>query len=126
MSLTRAATWRSRAHRRTADRWHVPRVGERCPHHLRDRIYFQKELPVRVIVEVPERVFLAAKTPQQAAEDVRRAAAAYWIASGDLTPEAANEITTPGATTAGPTLLELLLRMPDVGDDADFERPREL
>lgn len=81
---------------------------------------------MRVIVEVPDRVFLEAKTPEQVAADVRRAAAAYWIASGDLTPEAANEITTPGAPTSGPTLMEVLLRMPDVGDDADFERPREL
>lgn len=81
---------------------------------------------MRVIVEVPERVFLAAKTLDQVAADVRRAAAAYWIASGDVTPEAANEITTPGAPAVGPTLMELLVRMPDVGDDADFERPREL
>ena len=81
---------------------------------------------MRVIVEVPDRVFLAAKTPDQVADDVRRAAAAYWIASGDVTPEAANEITTPAAPTPGPTLMEVLLRMPDVGDDTDFERPQEL
>jgi hypothetical protein len=78
---------------------------------------------MRVIVEVPARVFLAAKTPDQVAEDVRRAAAAYWIASGDVTPEAANEITTPGAPGHKPTLMELLLRMPNGGDNAGFEHP---
>jgi hypothetical protein len=75
---------------------------------------------MRVIVEVPDRVFREPKTTNQVAEDVRRAAGAYWIARGEMTPEAANEITTPGPAAVGPTLMELLLRMPDVGDDADF------
>jgi hypothetical protein len=85
---------------------------------------------MRVIVEVREDAFRTPKTAQQIAEEVRQGAAMLWLARGDVTPEGAREVTSsaPSAETAAappePTLYDLLLLGPNVGEDADFERPR--
>ncbi|MFT3767754.1 MAG: hypothetical protein QM820_20050 [Minicystis sp.] len=82
---------------------------------------------MRVTVEVPDELFRTPKTPEQVANDVRQAAAIFWLARGDVAPEAVPAITEP-TRSQGPaegTLMDLLLSMPDVGDDADFERPVE-
>jgi hypothetical protein len=78
---------------------------------------------MRVIVEVREETFRTPKTAQQIAEDVRLGAAMLWLARGDVGPEAANDIVTPPPPEQEGTLMDLLLSMPDVGEDADFERP---
>jgi hypothetical protein len=38
-------------------------------------------------------------------------------------PEAVNDIAAPSPPEDEGTLMDLLLSMPDVGEDADFERP---
>lgn len=79
---------------------------------------------MRVTVEVREDVFRTPKTAQQVAEEMRQAAAVFWVARGDVAPEAANEIVTPSPPETRETLMDLLLSMPDVGEDVDFERRR--
>lgn len=84
---------------------------------------------MRVTVEVREDAFRTPKTTQQIEEDVRQAAAMFWLARGDVTPEHARDVTAPAAEVAAksgePMLYDLLILGPDVGDDADFERPRD-
>ncbi|MDC0679268.1 hypothetical protein [Sorangium atrum] len=83
-------------------------------------------------MEIREDAFRTPKTSQQIAEEMRHAATAFWVARGDVAPEAANDLAAPAPPEdlAAPplpekegTLMDLLLSMPDVGEDADFERP---
>lgn len=84
---------------------------------------------MRITVEVREEAFRTPKTAEQIAEEVRQGATMLWLARGDVTPEGAREVTAPQAATPGGTsekaagFKEFLRSMPDVGDDADFERP---
>ncbi|WP_437927022.1 hypothetical protein WMF37_49670 [Sorangium sp. So ce291] len=85
---------------------------------------------MRIIMEIREEAFRTPKTPQQIADEMRQAAAVFWVARGDVAPEAVNELaaaTLPEAAAILPekegTLMDLLLSMPNVGEDADFERP---
>ncbi len=81
---------------------------------------------MRVTLEVKEDAFRTHKTTQQIEEEVRQAAAMFWLARGDVGPEHARDVTAPpaGETPKGKqlTLYDLVLLGPDVGDDADFER----
>ena len=81
------------------------------------------EEPMEFIMKIPEGVFRTAKTPEQVAEEMRQAAAVFWVARGDVAPEAVREITAPHAPAAEGTLYELLMQGPNVGDDSLFERP---
>lgn len=78
---------------------------------------------MRITVELPEDVFHAPKTLEQVARELLQAAAMYWLARGEISPDRATEITAPRVEPTGEGLIDLLLSMPDVGDDADFERP---
>jgi hypothetical protein len=83
---------------------------------------------MNITVTVPDEIFLTLKTPAQVAEELRQAAMIFWRSRGDISTEAAAEITASapgGATSSDETLMDVLLQMPDVGDDALFERPRE-
>jgi hypothetical protein len=84
---------------------------------------------MRVTVEVREETFRTPKTTQQIEEEVRQAAAMFWLARGDVAPEHARDVTAPptGQAPEGrePMLYDLLILGPNVGDDADFERPRD-
>jgi hypothetical protein len=75
------------------------------------------------IIKIPDSVFRTAKTPEQVAEEVRQAAAIFWVARGDVALEAMSEITAPSPPQTTGTLMDLLLSMPNVGEDIDFERP---
>jgi hypothetical protein len=83
---------------------------------------------MRITVEVREDVFRTPKTAQQIQEEVLQGATMLWLARGDVTPEGAQHIaTSPPASEGvdqGPMASELLLLGPDVGEDAEFERPR--
>lgn len=78
---------------------------------------------MRITVDVPEGVFKTSKTPEQVADEMRQAAAAFWFARGDVAMEAIAEITASSPAAQEGTLYELLMTGPNVGDDADFERP---
>ncbi|WP_437483906.1 hypothetical protein WME75_43710 [Sorangium sp. So ce1014] len=95
---------------------------------------------MRVILEIRDEAFRIPKTPQQVAEEMRQAAAVFWVARGDVAPEAVNDITLAtsaekeraphdtgaiSGTELGPArdFKAFLLSMPDVGDDSLFERP---
>ena len=83
---------------------------------------------MRVTLEVKEDAFRTPKTTQQIEEDVRQAAAMFWLARGDVAPEHARDVTGPTAGEAGQdralTLYDLLLLGPGGSDedDAYFER----
>ncbi|WP_437724076.1 hypothetical protein [Sorangium sp. So ce861] len=83
----------------------------------------QQEGRMRIVMEIPEDAFRTPKTPQQVADEMRQAAAVFWVARGDVAPEAVNDIAGPSVPEKEGTLMDLLLSMPDVGDDADFARP---
>ncbi|WP_438017007.1 hypothetical protein WMF18_40465 [Sorangium sp. So ce315] len=78
---------------------------------------------MRIVMEIREDAFRTPKTPRQVADEMRQAAAVFWVARGDVAPEAVNDIAAPPVPEKEGTLMDLLLSMPDVGDDADFERP---
>jgi hypothetical protein len=98
---------------------------------------------VEFVMKIPEGIFRTAKTPEQVAEEMRQAAAVFWVARGDVAPEAVSEITAPSppekegterapseagrasGTELGPPkdFKAFLLSMPDVGDDSLFDRP---
>ena len=78
---------------------------------------------MRVTVEVREDAFRTPKTARQIQEEMRQAAAVFWVARGDVAPEAVNDVTAPSPLENEGTLMDILLSMPDVGEDADFERP---
>lgn len=85
---------------------------------------------MRVTVEVREEAFRTPKTPQQIEEEVRQGATMLWLARGDVTPDGARDVTVAanpaeaGAPPREPMLYDLLIQGPNVGEDADFERPR--
>jgi hypothetical protein len=74
-------------------------------------------------LKIPESVFRTPKTPAQVADEIRQAAALFWAARGDIAVEAMGEVTAPPRPEDDGTLYELLMQGPDVGEDADFERP---
>jgi hypothetical protein len=83
-----------------------------------------------ITVKIPERLFRTAKTPEQVADEIRQAAALFWVARGDVAAEAMGEITTPSppdeegtAPKKAAGFKDFLRSMPNVGDDSDFERP---
>ena len=80
-----------------------------------------------VPIEIEESAFRTPKTPEEVAEDLRQAVVAFWIARGDIAPEAAREITVRvqrvPATAGGLVGKDRLSSMAEVGEDADFERP---
>lgn len=82
---------------------------------------------MRVTVDVPEGVFRQPKTPEQLVTELRQAGAMFWLARGDVAPEAVPALTEAPASSAPAdgTLMDLLLGMPDVGEDSDFERQAE-
>ncbi|WP_437326195.1 hypothetical protein [Sorangium sp. So ce381] len=101
---------------------------------------------MRVTLEIREDAFRTPKTPEQVAEEMRQAAAVFWVARGDVAPDAVKDITLAapvelsapaekemaprGTGSASGTEVgrpkdfkAFLLSMPDVGDDSLFERP---
>lgn len=77
---------------------------------------------MEILVRIPDGLFRHAKSPERIAQEMRQAAAIFWVARGDVAPEAVSEIMAPAAPHDDGTLYELLMRGPNVGDDADFER----
>ena len=86
---------------------------------------------MKVTVEVREEAFRTPKTPRQIEEEIRHAAAIFWVARGDVAPDNAQAVTAPAPAAGGeapgrvPMLYDLLSLGPDVGEDADFERRRQ-
>ncbi len=80
---------------------------------------------MRIIMEIREDAFRTPKTSRQIEDEMRQAAAVFWVARGDVAPEAVNDIAAPAAPEKEGTLYELLMQGPNVGNDADFERPAE-
>ncbi|MEO7328735.1 MAG: hypothetical protein ABI193_09170 [Minicystis sp.] len=81
-----------------------------------------------ITVTIPDQFFLTSKTPEQIVEELRQAAMIFWRARGDISTEAANEIKARAPNediVEGETMMDVLLQMPDVGDDSIFERPVE-
>jgi hypothetical protein len=64
------------------------------------------------------------KPLDELARELVRAAAMYWLVRGEISAEQAKAIT--AADVRDESLKELLMAMPDVGDDDDFERTVDL
>jgi hypothetical protein len=83
---------------------------------------------MRITVDIREDAFRIPKTARQIGEEIRQGATMLWLARGEVTLEDATRIATSVSQTEGadqgPMASELLLLGPDVGEDADFERPR--
>ncbi len=77
---------------------------------------------MRITMDVREDAFRRPKTLQQVAEEMGQAAALFWVARGDVSPEAVNDVAAPSPPEEAGALMDLLLSMPDVGEDADFAR----
>jgi len=77
---------------------------------------------MHIIMNVPEEAFQTPKTAEQIEAEIRQAAASFWLARGEITAERAATIARGGKEKAQ-GFKEFLLSMPNVGDDADFERP---
>ena len=82
-----------------------------------------------ITITIPDQFFLTDKTPEQIMEELRQAAMIFWRARGDISTESADAIQARSPEgdlgTGGETMMDVLLQMPDVGDDALFERPAE-
>lgn len=50
---------------------------------------------MRIVIEIREDAFRTPKTPQQVAEEMRLAAAVFWVARGDVAPAAVKDIAAP-------------------------------
>ncbi|XXT19143.1 hypothetical protein WME94_53845 [Sorangium sp. So ce429] len=77
---------------------------------------------MKITVNVPDDVFITPKAPEQIEADLRQAVAKLWRERGEITAERAAEIA-GDAVEKTPDFKEFLRSMPDVGEDADFERP---
>jgi hypothetical protein len=77
---------------------------------------------MHISVEVPEEAFRTPKTTEQVEAEIRQAAAFFWLARGEITPERAVTIAR-GDKENAQGFKDFLRSMPNVGDDADFERP---
>jgi hypothetical protein len=77
---------------------------------------------MQITVNVPDDVFKTPKTPEQIEADLRQAGAKLWLERGEITAERAAAIA-GGVGESMPGFKEFLRSMPNVGEDADFERP---
>lgn len=76
---------------------------------------------MQVTIELPDDFFTRPKSERELLHDVKEAAAMYWVVKGDIPAARAAEVKAiPGPPVDFKTALAM---MPDVGDDADFERP---
>lgn len=64
------------------------------------------------------------KPLEEIARELLQAGAMYWLVRGEISAEQAMAIT--ASEVRDESLKELLLAMPDVGEDADFERVVDL
>ena len=78
---------------------------------------------MQITVDFPDDVFASPKPPAQMVQEIRQAVAMYWLARGEISPEKAQAIARPAGLPDGRDLREILLAMPDAGEDEDFERP---
>ncbi|MBK9266854.1 MAG: hypothetical protein IPM54_44635 [Polyangiaceae bacterium] len=65
-----------------------------------------------------------AKPLDEIARELLRAGAMYWLVRGEISAEQAKAITASDARDE--SFKALLMSMPDVGDDVDFERAVDL
>jgi hypothetical protein len=79
---------------------------------------------MRVEVEIPEGPFRGPKTEREVAAELREAGAMYWLARGEIEAPDAERVVARGRRFKD--FKEALLAMPNVGDDADFERSAEV
>lgn len=84
---------------------------------------------MKISVVVREDAFRKPKSMKQIEEELREGATMLWVARGDVAleqaPRLVASVSESGPEGAEPTLHDLLMKGPDVGEDADFERPRD-
>jgi hypothetical protein len=81
-----------------------------------------ESITMRIAIDVDERAFLHPKTREDIEREVAEAASIYWLARRDIEQVQTRSVARPSQSN----LVEVLLSAPAVGDDADFERIRDL
>ena len=79
---------------------------------------------MKLVLELPDIPFRVAKTPEDILREARQALVMFWLARGEIAPDRAAEMSEPAASPRD--FKAVLASMPDVGDDADFQRERDL
>ena len=85
-----------------------------------ESVYEQEDAHVDLTLTLPDDL-VPSKSPEELLWELRTAAAMYWLVRGQISAEQAKAIAARQARKQ--SFKELLLAMPDVGEDADFERP---
>lgn len=77
---------------------------------------------MRIAIEVDERAFLHPKSREDIEREVLEAVRDYWLARQEIEQQQTGRVVRPSSSN----LIKVLLSAPAVGDDADFERVRDL
>jgi hypothetical protein len=76
---------------------------------------------MQITVTLPDDAFETPKTPEEIERDLLEGAARLWFERGEVTAEQAAAIAGDPPVPEGETLMDVLLSMPNVGEDADFD-----
>lgn len=77
---------------------------------------------MRIAIEVDERAFLHPKTREDIEREVLEAVSIYWLARREIEQPQIGRV----VRSSPRNLIDVLLSTPAVGDDADFERVRDI
>lgn len=78
---------------------------------------------MHLMLNLPDEL-VPSKPIEEIARELVQAGAMYWLVRGEISAEQAKAITTPESRDE--SLKDLLLAMPDVGEDEDFARAFDL
>jgi hypothetical protein len=76
---------------------------------------------MKIVLDLPEAEIPASKDPEDLAREAIEALVMYWLARGEISLERAASLTC-AQTKNAVSFKDHLTSMPDVGEDADFER----
>ena len=77
---------------------------------------------MRIAIEVDERAFLHPKSREDIEREVLEAVSIYWLARREIEQQQTGRV----VRSSPSNLIDVLLSAPAAGDDADFERVRDL
>jgi hypothetical protein len=77
---------------------------------------------MRIAIEVDERAFLHPKSREDIEREVLEAVSIYWLARREIEQQQTGRV----VRSSPSNLIDVLLSAPTVGDDADFERIRDI
>lgn len=78
---------------------------------------------MHLTLDLPDEL-VPSKPLEEIARELIQAAAMYWLVRGEISADQAKAMT--ASELPHPSLKDLLLAIPDVGDDGDFSRNADL